>query len=63
MTEFLFPLYSRIARAENEPRLLVVGRIFNFDKQERQYTVIDSDGVRDWVNAEVLERDFIIVED
>ena len=63
MAKYLFPLYSCIARAENMPRLLVVGRVFDQDTQKRKYIVIDSDGVRDWEDADVMEANFIIVED
>lgn len=60
--KFKFPLYSKVARSETEPRLLIVGyEMLAIPNFSRIYWTIDQDGVRDWEYADILEDEFHIV--
>ena len=61
--KFKFPIGARIARSLTEAPLLVVGHeILAVPNNSRFYWTIATSGVRDWEYADVLEAEFIELE-
>lgn len=60
--QFKFPIGAKIARSLTDSPLLVVGREENVFGAKRLYWTIDTDGVRDWEHADVVEAEFIEID-
>jgi len=62
MSQFKFPIGAKIARSLTDAPLLIVGRENHPAYTTRIYQTIDTSGVRDWEYADVLEENFIELE-
>jgi len=63
MSQFKFPIGARIARSLTEAPMLVVGHDVRNRSNDRIYWTIDTSGVRDWEYADVVEAEFVQIEE